>query len=103
MQDTRSFNPGLPMSVIVAGSGLAQLLAPGFTYSTPWSDASSWGPGGVVPQEGDDVIIAGNQSILLDSSPPPLGHVLIQGRLILDDVQVSGVPQCCQDQHIKPV
>ena len=49
------------------------------TYS-PWSSASTW-PSGVVPQPGDDVLIANDMAVEMDVSPPLLGDLRIEGAL----------------------
>ncbi len=53
-----------------------------------WSHPSSW-PNGAVPQAGQDVIIASNQEIILDVSPPNLGDMIIEGSLIFEDTNVQ--------------
>lgn len=50
-----------------------------------WSDAATW-PSGRVPQAGDNVVIPGNVSVLLDiAAPPPLGVVTVFGGLTFLD------------------
>src|SRR5688572_452178 len=48
-----------------------------------WSDPATWG--GTIPTEGEVVTIPGDQTILLDVSPPPLGGLEIEGSLRFDD------------------
>ena len=78
----------LGVAVVFEGLGNAQINSPGFTYVSPWSDPVSW-PDSVLPQEGDDVTIGPDSSILLDCSPLPLQHLLVHGRLFVDGTQVS--------------
>ena len=40
-------------------------------------------PDGVVPQEGDNVVIPGEWQVLLDVEPPPLGDLTITGTLVI--------------------
>ena len=51
-----------------------------------WSNPESW-PSGVVPREGEDVIISSRWRMLLDVSPPTLGNVYILGELIFEDMR----------------
>jgi hypothetical protein len=48
--------------------------APGGSQILLWSDASTW-PGGVLPAEGEDVIIDTDQHRVLDVVTPSLGHI----------------------------
>ncbi len=50
----------------------------------PWSDAESW-PSGHVPKEGEDIVIPAGKQILLDTSPPALGSLTLDGTLVFDD------------------
>jgi hypothetical protein len=45
-----------------------------------WSDPSTWG--GNLPQAGANVLIAANQTIVLDVNTPSLGTLTIEGRLV---------------------
>ena len=49
------------------------------TYSA-WSSPYTW-PSGVVPQPGDDVVVAYNMAVEMDISPPLLGNLRIDGAL----------------------
>ncbi len=49
-----------------------------------WSDAGAW-PGGQVPAEGDDVVVPAGTVMLLDTTPPALGTLTIDGALVLGD------------------
>ena len=40
-------------------------------------------PDGVLPQEGDNVVIPGEWQVLLDIEPPPLGNLIITGTLVV--------------------
>ncbi len=46
----------------------------------PWSDPVTW-PSGRVPVAGERVVITNEMSVNLDVSPPPLGHLIIEGKL----------------------
>ncbi len=65
-------------------NGYAKLFGKAFAYRSRWSDPETW-PGHTLPMEGDDVIIAENDIVLLDISPPALGLVEILGQLLLTD------------------
>lgn len=60
-------------------------------YSAPglknWNDASSWAGG--VPTVNASVIIPPGTKILLQTSPPPLTSITVQGDLIFADANVS--------------
>lgn len=45
-----------------------------------WSNPDTW-PGGVLPNEGDDVSIPNGVTVVLDISPPALGSISINGSL----------------------
>lgn len=47
-----------------------------------WSQPATWG--GSVPQAGAAVVIPAGKIVLLDTSPPPLQSLLIEGELIFD-------------------
>ncbi len=50
-----------------------------------WSNPKTW-PSGVVPVEGDTVVITNVMSVYLDVSPPPLAQLTIEGQLwFVDD------------------
>jgi hypothetical protein len=49
-----------------------------------WSDPATW-PSGAVPVAGARVVIPATLSVLLDVSPPALGHLIIEGRLWFQD------------------
>ena len=88
------------VAVTVPGKGAA-LFASGlnFAYARRWSDTTGW-PGAQQPSEADDVLIAEDESVLLDVSPPPLGLLHIRGRLFFDDAPVRtlgcSASLCCQ-------
>ena len=49
-----------------------------------WSDPATW-PGGKVPGEGDAVTITRDMDVLLDTSPPALRSLTVNGRLRFSD------------------
>ena len=49
-----------------------------------WSDPASW-PDNKVPAAGDRVVIASDQDMILDVSPPALGGLTINGKLRFSD------------------
>lgn len=51
-----------------------------------WSNATQW-PNGVVPQAGDDVVVNGNWTVILDVDPAPLNYLIIDGTVIADDTR----------------
>lgn len=54
------------------------------TPTRAWSDAAGWSAG-VLPAEGDSVVIGHGDVVLLDVSPPPLAGLMIDGALVFDD------------------
>ena len=48
-----------------------------------WSDPATWG--GQVPAEGEAVTIPADKTVVLDTSPPPLKSLQIDGTLVFDD------------------
>jgi len=54
-----------------------------------WSDPATW-PDGKVPSAGDKVVIASDQTVILDVSPPALDGLTINGKLsFADDADLS--------------
>ncbi len=49
-----------------------------------WSDPSTW-PGGKIPATGEDVTIPAGNEVLLDVTPPPLGGVMVLGKLTFSE------------------
>lgn len=88
---------GLLVTVLVAACGAGQ--APITTTPPPaggpspspepptttraWSDPDGW-PGGTLPTAGAVVTIPHGDAVLLDTSPPPLGGLRIDGDLVFD-------------------
>jgi len=63
------------------------LVTAGFAahaQATRWSDPATW-PNNQVPVAGDKVVIASDQEVLLDVSPPALNGLTINGKLIFAD------------------
>jgi cell migration-inducing and hyaluronan-binding protein len=48
-----------------------------------WSDPATWG--GELPGEGEAVTIPADKTVVLDTSPPPLKSLQIDGTLVFDD------------------
>lgn len=74
----------LCLTVLVAL--LSASLSAGET-SQKWSDPATWG--GRPPQAGADVTIPAGKRVILDVSPPPLGHLQIDGTLAFADGGLS--------------
>ena len=55
-----------------------------FWYVDLWSSPFTWG-GGPLPQEGDFVVIPKGQTLVLDTTTPILGYLLIQGGELIFD------------------
>ena len=53
-----------------------------------WSRNTTWG-GGPAPLAGDSVWIPPGQTLILDTSPPKLYMLVIQGHLVFDRVDLS--------------
>lgn len=51
-----------------------------------WSDPATWG--GRVPATGEDVTIPSGRAVLLDVSPPALGHLVVDGELYVDEADL---------------
>ena len=78
-----------PVMVYVPGKGFAKANGIEFFYIDLWSSPFTWG-GGPLPQEGDLVVIPSGQTLLLDTTTPILGYLLVQGgELIFDAEQPS--------------
>ncbi len=45
-----------------------------------WSSPSTW-PTLVLPAAGESVVIPADKAIILDMSPPPLGRLIVYGKL----------------------
>jgi G8 domain/PA14 domain len=78
--------PGVAKQVIPP----SRLFLPGTPPPPPppieaqrWSDPTTWG--GSPPQAGDTVTVPSNKTILLDTSPPPLKGLQIDGTLVFDN------------------
>lgn len=66
---------------------LSFLVFTGFTaqaQSLRWSDPATW-PNNQIPTAGDKVVIARDQEVLLDLSPPALNGLTVNGKLIFAD------------------
>jgi hypothetical protein len=65
--------------VFVAAEAVAQTAGP-----MKWSDPNTW-PNRKVPVEGDKVVIGRDKQVILDVSPPPLGGLSIDGKLVFSN------------------
>src|SRR5690606_22849069 len=63
----------------LAFGGIAEVRA-----QQNWSDPATW-PNGKVPVAGEKVIIPRDKEVVLDVSPPPLGGLSIDGKLIFSN------------------
>ena len=61
--------------------------APPLEAAVPWSDPATWG--GRVPQAGDVVTIPADTAVRLDTSPPPLRGIDVQGTLTFADTDLA--------------
>ncbi len=52
-----------------------------------WSDDDAWPAG--QPVKGADVVIAAGEVVLLDTSPPPLGTLRVEGALVFADIDLE--------------
>src|SRR5690606_36568308 len=62
---------------LLGGAAVAQAQSAG---ATKWSDPATW-PNRKVPAAGDKVVIAKDQQVILDVSPPALGGLSIDGTI----------------------
>ncbi|KAK9829614.1 hypothetical protein WJX72_006878 [[Myrmecia] bisecta] len=88
-----AWDPSLGITLQVARSGFAEMESAPFTYLDRWSEPTTW-PDGVLPRMGDVVVIGADQGVLLDVSPPPLGSLRIEGRLVFEDAQDLSLQAC---------
>ena len=58
-----------------------------FQYIDRWSSPYTWGEDGVLPKEGDSVLIQKGQIVFLDTDTPVLNLILIEGELVFEDLQ----------------
>ncbi|HEX6999745.1 MAG TPA: G8 domain-containing protein, partial [Gammaproteobacteria bacterium] len=72
-----SLVPAFLLGGVIAG---AQAQAPA-AAPVRWSDPATW-PNRKVPAAGDKVTIARDKEVILDVSPPPLGGLSIDGKLV---------------------
>ncbi|KAJ9465077.1 hypothetical protein DIPPA_26072 [Diplonema papillatum] len=70
--------------VDVPNRGHAAVTADAFLYADLWSSPSTWA-GGILPGEGDTVVLVTGRNIILDIDPPQLFFMLVDGALIFDD------------------
>src|SRR5262245_15938530 len=72
----------VPALLLSGGAAVAQ-AQPSAT-ATNWSDPASW-PNRKVPVAGDKVTIGRDRSVVLDVSPPALGGLSIDGKLMFSN------------------
>src|SRR6056300_722805 len=72
------FRRVLPVCLVLGGAPLAM------AQEARWSDPASW-PDNKVPAAGDRVVIASDQDMILDVSPPALAGLTINGKLRFSD------------------
>ena len=72
------FRRVLPVCLLLGGAPLAM------AQEARWSDPASW-PDNKVPAAGDRVVIASDQDMILDVSPPALAGLTINGKLRFSD------------------
>jgi hypothetical protein len=78
-----------PVLLTVAGVGTAAAdAAATYEYVDLWSRNTTWG-GGPAPLAGDSVWIPPGQTLVLDTSPPKLYMMVIQGHLVFDRVDID--------------
>jgi hypothetical protein len=53
-------------------------------FTRLWSNATQW-PNEVLPQEGDNVTVSGNWTLIMDVSPPRLNNLTINGDVFVAD------------------
>jgi len=77
------------IEVLIEDTGYAVVASTvTFFYVDRWSETSTWG-GISPPKEGDTVHIPAGQNILLDTSVPKLGALVIEGALIFEDKDLT--------------
>jgi len=74
------------LSIAIAGVGYVVTHGKTFLYAERWSAYSTWG-GEVPPFAGETVHIPVGMNILLDVATPHLGLILVEGSLIVEDVE----------------
>src|SRR5690606_1530831 len=79
-------------AVLLGGAfGVAQAQNAGApaVQATKWSDPATW-PNNKLPADGEKVVIAKDKHVILDVSPPPLGGLSIDGKLVFpNDVDLA--------------
>ncbi|MGB7213481.1 MAG: G8 domain-containing protein [Gammaproteobacteria bacterium] len=72
----------VPAFLLAGGFGVAHAQNAGApaVQATKWSDPATW-PNRTLPAAGDKVVIAKDQHVILDISPPALGGLTIEGKL----------------------
>jgi cell migration-inducing and hyaluronan-binding protein len=72
-------------AVLLAGlSAVAEAQDAGSVNVTRWSDPATW-PDRKVPKAGDKVTIEKDRTVVLDTSPPPLNGLTIEGKLVFSN------------------
>ncbi|MCU0625810.1 MAG: G8 domain-containing protein [Gemmatimonadaceae bacterium] len=66
------------------GTGIVAERGPGINAVRRWSDPRTW-PNGRLPDSGSAVVIPESTLVVLDTTPPPLANLTIDGTLAFDD------------------
>ena len=95
MLDRRAFRAGaMALAVVLLSSCAADDTGPSGPQNQPipglkaWSDPATW-PSGQVPVAGDSVVIPAGLAVHLDTTPPALTSLRINGTLVVDDKSLS--------------
>ena len=81
---TQIFSKALPAFFLLVGTLGTLSSHSALAQESRWSDPATW-PGNEIPAEGDKVVIASDQEVILDVSPPALGGLTINGKLSFSD------------------
>lgn len=76
-------SPASRRALAVAALCLAATAFASDAHTQAWSDPATW-PSGAIPAEGEAVLIAPGETVILDVSPPPLSSLTIGGTLRFD-------------------
>ena len=58
------------------------MSAANFQYANRWSSRYSWGRSGMLPVDGEMIVVPAGQSLLVDLNTPLIKMLLIQGRVV---------------------
>jgi len=71
----------------VSSAATPDAIAIGSASPRRWSDPATWG--GTVPREGSVVSIPPGATVVLDTSPPPLDGLHVDGTLVFGDTDIK--------------